>query len=63
MFLLKETTQWPQWGPNPGSRDKHSTTEPLRSHKAVHVDSIVEQIVIPLVFEIGLSRNDPDASP
>ena len=30
--------------------------------KAVHVDSIVEQIVIPLVFEVGLSRNDPDAS-
>ena len=31
--------------------------------KAVHVDSIVEQTVIPLVFEGRLSRNDPDASP
>ena len=28
--------------------------------KAVHVDSIVEQTVI---FEVGLSRNNPDASP
>ena len=47
----------------PGSQDKHSTTEPLRSHKASHVDSIVEQTVISLVFEVELSRNDPDASP
>ena len=31
--------------------------------KAVHVDSIVEQTVIPLVFEVQLSRYDPDASP
>ena len=31
--------------------------------KGVHVDSIVEQTVIPLVFEVQLSRNDPDASP
>ena len=31
--------------------------------KAVHVDSIVEQTVIPLAFEIQLSRYDPDASP
>ena len=31
--------------------------------KAVHVDSIVEQTVIPLVFEVRLSRYDPDASP
>ena len=31
--------------------------------KAVHVDSIKEQNVIPLVFEVWLSRNDPDASP
>ena len=31
--------------------------------KAVHVDLIVEQTVIPLVFEVRLSRNDPDASP
>ena len=30
---------------------------------AVHVDLIVEQTVIPLVFEVRLSRNDPDASP
>ena len=33
-----------------------------KKFKAVHVDSIVEQTVIPLVFEAGLSRNDPDAS-
>ena len=31
--------------------------------KAVHVDSIVEQTVIPLVFEVGLFRSDPDATP
>ena len=31
--------------------------------KAVHVDSIVQQTAIPVVFEIWLSRNDPDASP
>ena len=31
--------------------------------KAVHVDSIVEQAVIPLVFEVRLSRYDLDASP
>ena len=31
--------------------------------KAVHVDSILEQTVIPLVVEVRLSRNDPDASP
>ena len=31
--------------------------------KAVHVDSIWEQTVIPLVFEVRLSRNDTDASP
>ena len=31
--------------------------------KAVHVNSIVEQTVIPLVFEVRLSRYDPDASP
>ena len=31
--------------------------------KAVHVDSIVEQTVIPLVFEVRLSRNDTDDSP
>ena len=31
--------------------------------KAVHVDSVVEQTVIPLVFEVRLSHNDPDASP
>ena len=31
--------------------------------KAVHVDFIVEQNVIPLVFEVPLSRYDPDASP
>ena len=31
--------------------------------KAVPVDSIVEQTVIPLAFEIWLSRYDPDASP
>ena len=30
--------------------------------KAVHVDSIVEQNVIPLVFEVQLSCNDPDDS-
>ena len=30
--------------------------------KAVLVDSIVEQTVIPLVFEIRLSRFYPDAS-
>ena len=34
MFLLKDTTQWRQWGSNPAalrSRVKRSTTEPLRS--------------------------------
>ena len=31
--------------------------------KAVHGDSVMEQAVIPLVFEVRLSRNDPDASP
>ena len=31
--------------------------------KAVHMDSIVEQTVIPLEFEIRLSRYDPNASP
>ena len=31
--------------------------------KGDHVDSIVEQTVIPLVFEVRLSRNDPDVSP
>ena len=31
--------------------------------KAVHVDSIMEQTVILLVFEVRLSRNDPNASP
>ena len=31
--------------------------------KAVHMDSILKQTVIPLVFEVQLSRNDPDASP
>ena len=31
--------------------------------KAFHVDSIVEQTVISLAFEIRLSRYDPDASP
>ena len=31
--------------------------------KAVHVDSIMEQTVIPLVFEVRLSCNDPNASP
>ena len=31
--------------------------------KAVHVDSIVEQTVIPLVSEVQLFRNDQDASP
>ena len=29
----------------------------------IHMDSIMEQTVIPLVFEVRLSRNDPDASP
>ena len=29
----------------------------------VHVDLIVEQTVVPLVFEVRLSRNDLDASP
>ena len=31
--------------------------------EVVHVDEVVEQTVIPLVFEVRLSRNDPDASP
>ena len=31
--------------------------------KAVHVDSIVKQTVIPLVSEVQLFRNDQDASP
>ena len=31
--------------------------------KAVHMDSIVEQTVIPLVSEVQLFRNDQDASP
>ena len=31
--------------------------------KVVHMDSIVEQTVISLVFEVRLSRHDPDASP
>ena len=29
----------------------------------VHVGSIVKQTVIPLVFEVQLSRYGPDASP
>ena len=33
-----------------------------KDFKAVRVDSIVEQTVIPMVFEVRLSRNDPDAS-
>ena len=31
--------------------------------KAVHVDLIDEHTVIPLVFEVRLSRNDPNDSP
>ena len=35
----------------------------LGKFKPIHVDSIGEQTVIPLVFKVRLSRNDPDASP